>query len=76
MVSVRERRKHARSMHPKGTVSRYAQQRVDERVRDVTERRDAAAAERRTRNVGIGLRPHEDGAPAGAGRPQEPPPGA
>ena len=76
MVSVRERRKHARSVHLKGTVSRHAQQRVDERVRDVMERHDAAAVERRTRKVGIGLRPHEDGAPAGAGSPQEPPPGA
>ena len=43
MVSVRERRKHARSKHPKGSVSRHAQQRVDERVRDVMARRDAAA---------------------------------
>ena len=76
MVSVRERRKHARSTHPKGTVSRHAQQRVDERVRDVMARRDAAAAERRTRNVGIGLRPDEDGAPAAAGSPQELSPGA
>ena len=76
MVPVRERRKHPRSMHPKGMVSRHAQQRVDERVRDVMKRRDAAAAEQRTRNVGIGLRPHEDGAPAAAGSPQELSPGA
>ena len=41
MVSVRERRKHARSVHLQGTVSRHAQQRVDVRVRDVMERRDA-----------------------------------
>ena len=44
MVSVMERRKHARSKHPAGNVSRHAQQRVDERVRDVMARRDAAAA--------------------------------
>ena len=42
MVSVRERRKHARSKPPAGSVSRHAQQRVDERVRDVMARRDAA----------------------------------
>ena len=47
MVSVTERRKHARSKHPAGSVSRHAQQRVDERVRDVMARRDAAAAQRR-----------------------------
>jgi hypothetical protein len=47
MVSVRERRKHARSKHPAGSVSRYAQQRVDARVREVMARRDAAAAQRR-----------------------------
>jgi len=47
MVSVRERRKHARSKHPAGSVSRHAQQRVDARVRDVMARRDAAAAQRR-----------------------------
>jgi hypothetical protein len=47
MVSVIERRKHARSEHPAGSVSRHAQQRVDERVRDVMARRDATAAERR-----------------------------
>ena len=34
MTSVIERRKHARSKHPAGSVSRHAQQRVDERVRD------------------------------------------
>jgi hypothetical protein len=44
MVSVIERRKHARSKHPAGSVSRHAQQRVDERVRDVMARRDAATA--------------------------------
>ncbi len=43
MVSVTERRKHARSKHPKGSVSRHAQRRVDERVSDVMARRDAAA---------------------------------
>jgi hypothetical protein len=47
MVSVMERRKHARSKHPAGSVPRHAQQRVDERVRDVMARRDAAAAQRR-----------------------------
>jgi hypothetical protein len=46
MVSVTERRKHARSKHPAGSVSRHAQQRVDERVRHVMARRDAAAAQR------------------------------
>jgi hypothetical protein len=47
MGSVTERRKHARSRHPAGSVSRYAQQRVNERVRDVMARREAAAAQRR-----------------------------
>jgi hypothetical protein len=47
MVAVRERRKHARSTHPAGSVSRHAQRRVDARVRDVMARRDAAAAQRR-----------------------------
>jgi hypothetical protein len=47
MASVIERRKHARSKHPAGSVSRHAQQRVDERVMDVMARRDAAAAKRR-----------------------------
>jgi hypothetical protein len=47
MASVIERRKHARSKHPAGSVSRHAQQRVDERVMDVMARRDAAAAQRR-----------------------------
>ena len=47
MVSVMERRKHARSKHPAGSVPRHAQQRVDERVMDVMARRDAAAAQRR-----------------------------
>ena len=37
-----ERRKHARSRQPVGTVSRYAQQRVDERVIEIMSRRDAA----------------------------------
>ena len=46
MASVIERRKHARSKHPAGGVSRHAQQRVDERVRDVMARRDAAAQRR------------------------------
>ena len=45
MVSVIERRKHARSKHPAGSVSRYAQQRVDERV-SVMARRDAVAQRR------------------------------
>ena len=47
MASVTERRKHARSKHPAGSVSRHAQQRVDERVREVMARRAAAAAQRR-----------------------------
>jgi hypothetical protein len=47
MASIIERRKHARSKHPAGRVSRHAQQRVDERVMDVMARRDAAAAQRR-----------------------------
>ena len=47
MASVTERRKHARSRHLSGSVSRYAQQRVNERVRNVMARRDAAAAQRR-----------------------------
>ena len=42
MASMIERRKHARSKHPAGSVSRHAQQRVDERVMDVMARRDAA----------------------------------
>jgi hypothetical protein len=42
MDSVMDRRKRSRSTHPAGSVSRYAQQRVDERVRDVMARRDAA----------------------------------
>ena len=46
MVSVIERRKFARSKDPAGTVSRHAQRRVDERVRDVMARRDAAAQRR------------------------------
>jgi hypothetical protein len=46
MASVIERRKHARSKHPAGSVSRHAQQRVDERVRDVIARRDTVAQRR------------------------------
>jgi hypothetical protein len=37
-----ERRKDARSRPPVGTVSRYAQQRVDKRVIEIMSRRDAA----------------------------------
>jgi hypothetical protein len=37
-----ERRKHARSSQPLGTVSRYAQRRVDQRVMEIMARRDAA----------------------------------
>ena len=44
MVSVMERRKHARTKDPAGRVSRHAQRRVDARVRDVMARRDAAIA--------------------------------
>jgi hypothetical protein len=40
--SGRERRKHPRSNRKVGNVSRYAQQRVDERVREIMTRRDAA----------------------------------
>ena len=65
MVSVIERRKHARSKHSAGSVSRHAQQRLDERVRDVMARRDAAAAQRRDAHRGHGAtRPQ---APAAAG---------
>ena len=65
MTSVIERRKHARSKHPAGSVSRHAQQQVDERVRDVMARRDAAAAQRRDSHGGHGAtRPR---APAAAG---------
>ena len=65
MVTVIERRKHARSKHPAGSVSRHAQQRVDERVRDVMARRDAAAAQRRDTHRGHGRTPPQ--APAAAG---------
>jgi hypothetical protein len=37
-----ERRKHARSTQPVGTVSHHAQQRVDQRVIEIMARRDAA----------------------------------
>jgi hypothetical protein len=47
MVSDMARRKRARSKHPAGGVSRDAQQRVNERVREIMARRDAAAAQRR-----------------------------
>jgi hypothetical protein len=47
MASVMERRMHARSKHQAGSVSRHAQQRVDERVMDILARHDAAAAQRR-----------------------------
>jgi hypothetical protein len=46
MVSDMDRRKRARSKHPPGSVSRQAQQRVDERVMDIMARRDAAAQRR------------------------------
>ena len=65
MVPVRERRKHAGSKHPKGSVSRHAQQRVDERVRDVMVRHDAAAAERS--DTQRGHRQVRPQAPAAAG---------
>lgn len=42
MTSGQERRKHARSEQTVGYVSRYAQQRVDERVIEIMSRRDAA----------------------------------
>ena len=47
MVSVMERRKHARSKHPAGSVSRHAQRRVDERVIGIMARSDAAAGAQR-----------------------------
>jgi hypothetical protein len=56
MVSVIERRKHARSKHPAGSVSRQAQQRVDERVKDVMARCDAATAQRRDSHADQPLR--------------------
>jgi hypothetical protein len=62
MVSVIERRKRARSKHPAGSVSRHAQQRVDERVRDVMARRDAATAQ--------GPDPHADQRSPRGARPQ------
>jgi hypothetical protein len=52
MVSVMERRKHARSKDPAGRMSRHAQRRVDERVRDIMARRDAAAAQRGESDAG------------------------
>ena len=52
MVSDMERRKRARSKHPAGSVSRHAQRRVDERVREIMARRDAAAAQRRDSHSG------------------------
>jgi hypothetical protein len=42
MVSGQERRKHARPEQPLGTVSRFAQRRVDKRVIEIMSRRDAA----------------------------------
>ena len=45
MISVTERRKHARSKQQTGSVSRYAQQRVDQRVMDVMARHDAQRCE-------------------------------
>jgi hypothetical protein len=43
MVSGQERRKHARSQQLAGTVSRFAQRRVDKRVMEIMSRRDASA---------------------------------
>ena len=43
MVSGQERRKHARSEQSVGTVSRFAQRRVDKRVMEIMSRRDASA---------------------------------
>lgn len=42
MASRQELRKHTRSVPAMGTVSRYAQQRVDERVMEIMSRRDNA----------------------------------
>jgi hypothetical protein len=41
--SGQERRKHARSKPTVGTVSRYAQHRVNTRVMEIMSRRDTAA---------------------------------
>jgi hypothetical protein len=41
-LSGRERRKHARPRRKVGEVSRHAQQRVSERVREIMSRRDDA----------------------------------
>ena len=46
MVSVTDRRTHARAKHHAGSVSRHAQQRVDERVRAIMARLDAVAQRR------------------------------
>ena len=43
MVSGQERRKHARPEQTMGSVSRYAQRRVDKRVMEIMARRDASA---------------------------------
>jgi hypothetical protein len=57
MVSVMERREYARSKDPAGGVSRHAQRRVDERVRDVMARRAAAAAQQRASHADRASRP-------------------
>ena len=43
MFTGQERRKHARSQQRVGTVSRFAQRRVDQRVMEIMSRRDASA---------------------------------
>jgi hypothetical protein len=47
MVAVMERRRHVRSKHPAGSVSRHAQRRVDERVMGIMARSDAHARAQR-----------------------------
>ena len=47
MASVMDRRMHARSKLPAGSMSRHAQRRIDERVMDIMARREAAVAQRR-----------------------------
>jgi hypothetical protein len=65
MASVMDRRKRARSKHPAGSVSRFAQQRVNERVRDVMARRDAA---QRRESHSAWIHRRGEGVPSGPGR--------
>src|SRR3954452_500571 len=54
MTSGQESRRHARTVPTAGTVSRFAQQRVDERVREIMSRR--SAGEERARAVPVAPR--------------------